>query len=106
MEPEVLISTPLTSVEAKMIYITFCGRHRVNVPEAVKAGMIPKAQLTHNQEYIGYCRSYTKGTWDAVNNVFVGKRHKFLECYDEFTVHPEDDEGFDVFVPVAELEVG
>lgn len=68
---------------------------------AVSEGMIPKSQLIDGQSYNGYCRNATEAIWHADKNRFTYRRTKFTSVFDEDICHPEDDNGFDLFVPVS-----
>lgn len=68
--------------------------------EALASGMIAKENLEHNQVYVGWCRNTTEARWDQVRNVFMYRRTKFGASFEEDIRHPENDDGFDVFVPV------
>lgn len=67
---------------------------------AVSEGMIPKSQLIDGQSYIGSCRNATVAIWHADKNRFTYRRQKFNSTFDEDICHPEDDNGFDLFIPV------
>lgn len=58
---------------------------------------ISKSDLVIGKTYIGRCRNATKATWDGKN--FVYDRTKFCHIYSEKINHPEDFNGFDVFIP-------
>ena len=79
------------------------GFGRVELERAVSEGMLPKSDLVDGRIYSGHCRNAGQARWDAARERFVYRRTKFGHSYDEDIVHPEDDEGFDVFVPVSEL---
>lgn len=68
--------------------------------DAVGEGMIPKSQLIDGQSYIGCCRNATIAIWHADKNRFTYRRTKFNYVFDEDICHPEDDNGFDLFIPV------
>lgn len=69
-----------------------------------KAGAIPKRKLVDGATYFGKCRNATEAVWHADKNVFIYKRHKFGFVYDEDINHYEDDNGFDLFVPVKRMK--
>lgn len=71
---------------------------------AYDAGMIPKAKLEDGKTYEGHCRNTGQARWDASRQRFVYERIKFRDSYEDEMVHPEDDDGFDIFVPVAILK--
>ena len=63
------------------------------------ASLIPKVELIDGQWYAGDCRNASKARWDSKRNVFVYIRHKFGHSFDETIRHPEDDDGYDLFLP-------
>ena len=73
------------------------------VKKLIEAGAIPKDKLIDGKMYIGNCRNADHAIWDAKRNVFVYKRNKFGYLYDEDINHFEDDNGYDLFVPIKEL---
>lgn len=62
---------------------------------------IPKSELEVGKEYNGVCRNASKATWDGT--VFHYTRTKFGFSYDEEINHYEDDDGYDLFVPIKEI---
>ena len=62
---------------------------------------IPKSELVVGQEYRGHCRNASRATWDGEK--FHYERNKFGVTFDEKINHYEDDNGFDVFVPIKEI---
>lgn len=68
-----------------------------NVPvEQCRA--IPKSELRNGITYKGNCRNASEAIWDV--DKFVYTRYKFGSTYLETINHYEDDDGYDVFVPV------
>lgn len=63
-------------------------------------GMILKRDLIDGATYIGHCRNSKTATWHQQKQRFTYKREKFGQHFDEDIVHPEDDQGFDIFLPV------
>ena len=59
---------------------------------------IPKNTLVKDKEYIGNCRNSNKAVWKGDH--FEYKRYKFGNYYTDKINHYEDDDGYDVFVPV------
>lgn len=59
---------------------------------------IRKTDLVKGQTYEGICRNARKAVWDG--NKFHYERTKFGMTYDETINHYEDDDGYDVFVPI------
>lgn len=74
------------------------------VPLLIKAGAIPKKDLVHGVTYIGNCRNSSEAMWDSKDSIFIYKRTKFNIVYDDTINHFEDDNGFDLFVPIKKLE--
>lgn len=75
-----------------------------HLDRAQSEGMLPKASLEDGKVYVGYCRNATTARWDGKRERFVYQRTKFHDTFEEDIVHPEDDLGFDVFVPVGEAK--
>lgn len=89
-------------LKAKMIYKVLPPRFGPeDLEKALGMGLIPKKDLEDGASYRGWCRNATLATWDKAREVFVYKRTKFTATFEEDIKHPEDDEGFDVFVPIA-----
>jgi hypothetical protein len=68
--------------------------------KAYEIGMIAKKDLEDGFTYVGDCRNASEAVWHADKQRFTYIRHKFGSSFDEDIVHPEDDEGFDIFVPM------
>lgn len=71
--------------------------------KAYAAGMIPKSQLKDGATYIGSCRNALTAIWDENRQVFWYTREKLNNYFSEWIKHPEDDDGNDLFIPVAEV---
>lgn len=71
--------------------------------KAYAAGMIPKSQLKDGATYIGACRNAVAAIWDEKQQVFWYTRKKFSSHFCEWIKHPEDDNGNDLFIPVAKI---
>ena len=71
--------------------------------EAYEMGMIRKIDLKDKVEYYGTCRNANTAIWHADKERFTYIREKFGSTFPEDIVHPEDDEKFDIFVPVQEV---
>lgn len=71
------------------------------VKNYIRCGAIPKKDLIIGKTYLGDCRNASKATWNG--KVFVYKRRKFNWEYDEEINHFEDDDGYDLFVPIKEI---
>lgn len=63
-----------------------------------KVRAIPKNELEVGAIYQGYCRNAEDARWNGKK--FVYKRCKFGDVFDEEINHYEDDDGYDVFVPM------
>ena len=63
--------------------------------------IIPKSELIINKKYNGNCRNASEAVWNGEK--FIYKRHKFGTNYIEEINHYEDDDGYDVFVPIEEI---
>ncbi len=72
--------------------------------ERLLSVMIPKHALTVGEYYVGLCRNATVARWDGER--FHHWRRKFGHEFVETIHHPEDDQDFDVFVPVARADPG
>lgn len=68
---------------------------------AVQMGMIPKDQLQDGKQYNGHCRNADVARWVTSEDAFIYSRRKFNNIFIEAAPHPEDDHGFDIFVPVS-----
>lgn len=66
----------------------------------VAAGMIAKRDLVDGATYIGFCRNSTEAVWHVDKQRFTYMRTKFRDTFPEDINHPEDDDGFDLFVPI------
>ena len=71
--------------------------------EAVSKGMVPKSDLQDCSYYVGLCRNAPVAKWDARGGCFWYLRTKFGDTFAEKINHPEDANGFDVFVPTMRL---
>ena len=68
------------------------------IPNLVRCGAIPKKDLIIGKTYIGECRNASEATWNG--HTFVYERYKFGDTFDEEINHFEDDNGYDLFVPI------
>lgn len=73
------------------------------VPNLIRCGAIPKEKLVVGKCYKGSCRNASKAVWDG--DKFTYKRTKFGYTYNEDINHFQDDDGFDLFVPLKEINV-
>ena len=68
-----------------------------NVPiESCQA--IPKKDLVVGETYQGECRNTSEAEWTGDH--FVYRRYKWGNTFLEDINHYEDDDGYDVFVPI------
>lgn len=72
------------------------------VPILIKNGAIPKKDLIIGREYIGSCRNSDKAKW--IGEKFEYQRQKFNFTFTEEINHFEDDDGYDLFVPLKLIE--
>lgn len=74
----------------------------VIVPNIIRCGGIPKEELIVGETYIGSCRNAREAVWNGER--FTYMRTKFGYTYPEDINHFQDDDGYDVFVPIKEIE--
>lgn len=70
------------------------------VKNLIRCGAIPKDKLIVGKTYIGACRNASKAVW--LGNEFEYQRTKFGYAYHEKINHFQDDDGYDLFVPLKE----
>ena len=68
------------------------------IPNIIRCGGIPKDKLEIGKTYIGSCRNASEATWNGEKFTYI--RHKFETSYPEDINHFEDDNGYDLFVPI------
>ena len=68
------------------------------VPNIIRCGGIPKDKLIVGKTYIGDCRNAREAVWDGEK--FTYMRTKFRSTYPETINHFQDDDGYDLFVPL------
>ena len=68
------------------------------VPNIIRCGGIPKDKLIVGKTYIGDCRNATEAVWDGEK--FTYMRTKLGSTYPETINHFQDDDGYDLFVPL------
>ena len=73
------------------------------VPNLIRCGAIPKEKLIVGKCYEGSCRNASNAVWNGEK--FTYKRTKFGYTYNEDINHFQDDDGFDLFVPLKEINV-
>ena len=65
----------------------------------IEKGAIPKKDLVIGTTYTGVCRNSDEATW--LGDKFEYTRYKFGTQYKETINHFEDDDGYDLFVPLS-----
>lgn len=73
------------------------------VPNLIRCGAIPKEKLIVGKCYEGSCRNASNAVWNGEK--FTYRRTKFGYTYDEDINHFQDDDGFDLFVPLKEVNI-
>ena len=68
------------------------------VPNIIRCGGIPKEELIVGETYIGDCRNASEAVWNGER--FTYMRVKFGYTYPEDINHFQDDDGYDLFVPI------
>ena len=68
------------------------------VKNFIRCGAIPKKDLVIGKTYIGSCRNAGEAVW--LGEQFEYDRYKFGCTFKEKINHFEDDNGFDLFVPL------
>lgn len=63
-----------------------------------KVKVLYKKELVKGKDYDGICRNAESALWDGKK--FLYNRYKFGYWYLEEINHFEDDDGYDVFVPM------
>lgn len=76
--------------------------NNVIISNLIRCGAIPKDKLVKGKTYIGTCRNATEAIW--LGDKFEYIRYKFGYTYPEKINHFQDDDGYDVFVPLKEKE--
>lgn len=72
--------------------------------EAYRLGMIRKEDLIDGKTYFGRSRNASEAVWHKDKNRFTYIRTKFGASFKEDINHPEDDNEFDLFVPIRLIE--
>lgn len=70
------------------------------VKNFIRCGAIPKKDLVIGKTYIGSCRNAGEAVW--LGEYFEYDRYKFGCIFKEKINHFEDDDGYDLFVPLRE----
>lgn len=76
---------------------------QIVIPAYIEHGAIPKSELKDGATYYGVCRNADHAVWHADANVFVYDRRKWGYTYSEEINHFEDDDGYDLFIPLKEV---
>ena len=84
---------PITTPELYKKYV---------IPNFIRCGAIPKDKLVVGKTYFGSCRNADKAIW--LGDKFEYIRYKWGNSYQEKINHFEDDDGFDLFVPIREIK--
>lgn len=71
------------------------------IPNIIRCGGIPKSELVKGATYEGNCRNASQAVWNGKRFEYV--RYKFGVEFVEKINHFEDDNGYDVFVPLKKL---
>lgn len=64
----------------------------------IKHGAIPLHKLEIGKTYIGECRNSSEAVWKGDH--FVYQRYKWGSTFPEKINHFQNDDGYDVFVPI------
>lgn len=62
----------------------------------IKTTCLPKSEMIVGATYSGRCRNASEAVW--LGNCFEYTRYKFGDEFKELINHPEDDNGFDLFI--------
>ena len=73
----------------------------VIVKNLIRCGAIPKDQLEVDAIYEGTCRNADIAMWNGKQ--FAYRRYKFGQYEDAKINHFEDDNGYDLFVPLSKV---
>ena len=75
---------------------------QLHIDKLIECGALPKNKLELGKYYYGKCRNNDVAMWDGKE--FKYQRCKFGHWYTDTINHFEDDNGFDLFVPLKEVE--
>ena len=67
-------------------------------------GLIPKKKLKDRTYYLGHCRNSSVALWCKKSQKFFYVRWKFVSSFIDDIFHPEDDDGFDLFLPIKKID--
>lgn len=76
--------------------------NNIIIPNLIRCGAIPKKDLIIGREYLGSCRNANKAVWNGQQFEYI--RSKYGYTYMETINHFEDDDSFDLFVPIKMLD--
>lgn len=71
--------------------------------ELFEKGIVRKKDLRKNQYYYGDCRNANVALWNGFEFIYV--RCKFGTCFNETINHLEDDNGYDLFIPLYLMDI-
>lgn len=74
----------------------------VVIPNLIRCGAIPKADLEVGAFYIGDTRNTDVAMWNG--RQFEYRRNKFGMSFTDTVNHFEDDDGYALFVPLKKIE--
>lgn len=66
--------------------------------------MLMKSELRDGAYYFGKCRNARVARRNAQKKCFTYMRTKFTKVYPEDISHPEDDNGYNLFKPLNEVQ--
>jgi len=110
---EVLEKEPEDRAHAREKFRKYTESHRGKYSNPIKpeelelsfaAGLLRKSELEDGKYYYGHCRNARVSKWSSETERFTYMREKFGSIYPEDINHPEDDNGCDLFTPVAQVE--
>lgn len=73
-----------------------------HIDKLIECGAIPKKDLIVGEYYYGKCRNSNIAMWDGVQFIYL--RYKWGSHYNDKINHFEDDNGFDLFVPIKRVK--
>lgn len=68
------------------------------IPNFVRCGAIPSSELIVGKKYYGHCRNADAAVW--LGDKFEYERTKFGSSYREHINNFDNDNGYDLFVPI------
>lgn len=71
------------------------------IPILLNCGAVPKKDLIIGKKYLGSCRNSECAIWNG--ECFEYERYKWGTTYIDKINHFEDDDGYDLFVPIKEI---